>query len=203
MKTTKLMMKFMAVVTTALLSTTAAAAFEGKVQLGVGYGELTNGGASEYSTQTTARFEGQFDSGLIGDLRYTNADFSSAANDISQSALRLGYEFTSSEHTGIVLGAMAEQIDSGTASGGVDDDVFGGWLGFNYAIAEGVALGADFVYMPEHQQYDDVWELTMAIDIQLAGDVVVGLEYWARAYRSDAVSDVEQDAISILLGYQF
>lgn len=188
----------------AMLTMNAAAAFEGQVQLGVGYGELTNGGASEYTTQTTARFEGQFDFGLVGDLRYSNADFSNSSNDLSQTALRLGYEFGLAENLGLAVGALAEQIDSSATVGvGVDDDVFGGWLGLSYDVSDGVELGVDVAYIPEHQQYDDALDLTLALDIQLAGDVAVGLEYWARAYRSDAAADVEQDAISILLGYQF
>lgn len=188
----------------AMLTMNAAAAFEGQVQLGVGYGELTNGGASEYTTQTTARFEGQFDFGLVGDLRYSNADFSNSTNDLSQTALRLGYEFGLAENLGLAVGALAEQIDSSATVGvGVDDDVFGGWLGLSYDVSDGVELGVDVAYIPEHQQYDDALDLTLALDIQLAGDVTVGLEYWARAYRSDAAADVEQDAISILLGYQF
>lgn len=188
----------------AMLTMNAAAAFEGQVQLGVGYGELTNGGASEYTTQTTARFEGQFDFGLVGDLRYSNADFSNSSNDLSQTALRLGYEFGLAENLGLAVGALAEQIDSSATVGvGVDDDVFGGWLGLSYDVSDGVELGVDVAYIPEHQQYDDALDLTLALDIQLAGDVTVGLEYWARAYRSDAAADVEQDAISILLGYQF
>lgn len=148
------MLKTAAALLAVCAASVAQAGYENKITLGLGYGELADGGASDFATHSYLQYQGEFDFGLVGGLRYMQADFKDLDTEFNFANIKLGYQFGVSDSVSLAAGVQFEQLELASATSDEDENTYGAWLGLGYAITEGLNLSLELGYLDEYEAYE-------------------------------------------------
>lgn len=179
-----------------------ALAVDGNVRIGAGVGEFADGGASVHSTHLTARGTATWESGFTAGLRYVTDDYDGGL-ELSYITAMAGWALLQESAYDVTAGLLLERLRAETGGASVTDDAIGAQVGAAYRPANGIELGLELGYLQTNDDNEDVFDTVITAEIDIATDIALGLEYWARTIEASGSSDTDQDAITVTLGFDF
>lgn len=176
----------------------------GEIKLGMGYGELTFGGPSDHANQYTVQLRGEFGPGLMAGLRHTQGEYDVQGFELSYTTLLGAWQFVKNDHVAVHAGLLFEQQEADITSGQkVDDTAPGVTVGVEWTLAPELDASLEAGYLKTNDDDEDILDVSFAVDMGLGGSVSLGIEYWLRQVSADNTADLDQEAISLVLGFGF
>lgn len=180
----------------------SALAVDGNVRVGAGLGEFSDGGASVHSTHLTARASVTWDSGFTAGLRYISDDYDGGL-ELSYLTAMAGWTLLQEEAFDVSVGLLLERLRGEFSGTSATDDAVGVQIAGVYSPAAGVELGLELGYLQTNDDNEDMFDTVISAEVDIATDIALGLEYWARTIEESGSADADQDAITVTLGFDF
>lgn len=196
------MIRNSAVALAALMAAPVVSA-DGFVQLGVGLGEFSNGGASNFSTHYSLRAEYGLTENLALGLRHVSDDFDDNGLEIDYTTLMGAWAFHNSDSSAARVGLVLERQEGEQAGASASDDAIGLVVGGSKQLGAGIELAIDLAYLNSQDDEEDIFDASLRVNFDLTDQVIVGVDYWSRNTSADNTADADQDALSVTLGYAF